>query len=752
MAQYEVTLRDYWRILRRRKGIVLFTGFLLGFFSFVMAHTIGKEVPKFEAAAKVQIGSNQSLESLYLQTLSYSGGGDQLETQQAIITSFPVLKRVGRELGLFSDGAVDTARVVLGLQDIISTSQDGYTNIVVIGSTHTDPFMAKALANTVAKAYREYDYDENKKQAAKQRRFIENQRAKVRLALERAEEAVKVYRQEKDLISLSAQAGVMLGQVTQTERALQVLEQNRRVIDAMLKEIEREAGLSEKTLQGVSRDQVGESFMMFTQQLNTLRLERDGLLVQYTEGHPRVRQVQAKIDQLIRKLVEELRQRSRVIVQGLSAERARLDTLRSQYNELPSRGLQLDRLEREMILQGGVAAELEQQYQKALIREAEQVEEVVILQEAITPIEPVNPHQPLKRAFMGVALGLILGIVFAVVAETLDTSIGTIEDVQEYIGAQVVGIIPFINVDDVRASLRRRGVTRDDDRTVERKAQLVAFFDPQSTLAENYRTLRTNIEFVTVEKGAKCLLMTSSMHKEGKSTTISNLAMTMAQLGKQTLLIDCDLRRPSLPRLFGLDKEPGLTEVIVGNYQWRDIVRTVTDIVTGGMGMEDIIQTQGISNLHIITSGSIPPNPAELLNSQKMTNFIAEVSQAYDMVLFDTPPLLHVTDAAILGKKVDGALMVYKAGDIPRTSLKRSTNLLKSVQIDLLGIILNGIRAEISSDFQDLSYYSMIKFFWLDKWRGRPRRIGVAESDEETRDLASAQSFLVSPPDQLPCG
>ena len=133
-------------------------------------------------------------------------------------------------------------------------------------------------------------------------------------------------------------------------------------------------------------------------------------------------------------------------------------------------------------------------------------------------------------------------------------------------------------------------------------------------------------------------------------------------------------------------------------------MRTVTDIVTGGMGMEDILQTQGISNLHIITSGAIPPNPAELLNSRRMTEFLDELREAYDVILIDTPPILHVTDAAILGKKLDGALMVYKAGDVARTSLKRSTALLRSVDIELLGVVLNGIRAEMSSDYQDLGY------------------------------------------------
>ena len=301
-------------------------------------------------------------------------------------------------------------------------------------------------------------------------------------------------------------------------------------------------------------------------------------------------------------------------------------------------------------------------------------------------------------------LGLILGVVFAVVAETLDTSIGTIEDVQEYTGTQVVGLIPYINVEDVRSSLERRGGKVEDERTVQRKAQLVAYFDPQSTLAESYRILRTNIDFVTVEKGAKCLMITSSTNQEGKSTTAANLAMSIAQFGQRVLLVDGDLRRPTLNRLFGLEREPGLTEVIIGNFGWRDVVRTVIDIVTGGMGMKDVFQTQGISNLNIITSGAIPPNSAELLNSEPMAQFLAEVREAYDVVLVDSPPVLQVTDSSILGRRCDGVLVVYKAGDVPRTALKRSTTLLNSMHVDLLGVILNGIRADLSSEFQDLSH------------------------------------------------
>lgn len=704
MAQYEVTLRDYWRILRRRKGIVLFTAFLLGFFSFVIA-SIWKPQPLYRATAKVQINLHQNLTGLYLQTIAYNTG-DAIETQQSIITSHPVLKRTAEGLGLlaWTKTAEDTAIVLNDLTSRIATSQEGFTNIIALSATDPQPEQARDLANRLALTYRDYDHEQKNQQAVRHRQFVEKQRGEARRALEEAENRVRAFREKSELISLESQASVNLQGITASEREVQRLQGDLGAVSNMVEEMERNDILSDETLQGASIRRVGETFMALSRQLNDLKLQRDGLLVQFTPDHPNVRQIQVKIDQLGRDLMGELRQRREALRRDLATERNRLAQLREQYNLLPSRGLELSRLQREQAMRQEVVRVLEESYQEALIREADKVEEVTVLERALTPSTPMNPHHPLRRAVMGVILGLVLGVVFAVVAETLDTSIGTIEDVQEYTGTQVVGIVPFIDVDEVRASLQRRGIDVSDERTVQRKAQLVAYFDPQSTLAETYRTLRTNIEFVTVERGAKVFMVTSSMHHEGKSTTIANLSMTMAQLGKRTLLMDCDLRKPSTARLFGLDKEPGVTEVVVGNYEWKDVVRTVTDIVTGGMGMEDIMQTQGISNLHIITSGAIPPNPAELLNSRRMAEFIDELREAYDVVLIDTPPILHVTDAAILGKRLDGALMVYKAGDVARTSLKRSTTLLRSVDIDLLGVVLNGIRAEMSSDYQDLGY------------------------------------------------
>lgn len=708
MAQYEVTLRDYWRIMRRRKGIVIFTVVLLGFFSFLIAH-LWKPEPIYKAVSKVQINSPESLASLNAQYMGFGGGGtDQLETQRSIITSFPVIQRTAEHLGLFDDCHTeeDSTEMVLGLQAHIETSQEGYTNIIGIEATGGRPESARELADAVAEVFAEYNNAQKNDKAKQHRIFVEEQRGQARRALSLAEDSVQAYREQQQLVSIDAQASVILGQINSAKQSINQLDQDVRGIDAMLAEINENQGLSERTMQGASRTRVGDAFISLTQQLNNLQLERNAMLVQFTEDHPKVQQVQAKVVELNKNLKDELRARRQALARDLLSARELLAKAQAEYDQLPGKGLELGRLQREVSLRQQVVGVLEEEYQNARIREADRIEEVTVLQRAVTPSAPTNPQNPAQRALMGVILGLVLGIVFAVVAESLDTSIGTVEDVQEYTGTQVVGIIPYIDIDDVRNSLRRRGVDITDEKTVQRKAQLVAFFDPQSTMAESYRTLRTNIEFVTVEKGVRCLMVTSSMMREGKSTTIANLAMTMAQLGKRTLLVDCDLRKPTMAKLFGLDKEPGMTEVIVGNYDWHQVIRTVTDIVTGGMGMEDILQTQGISNLHIIPSGSIPPNPAELLNSRRMTEFIAEVREAYDVVLFDSPPALQVTDAAILGKKVDGALMVYKVGEVPRTSLKRSTTLLKSVQIELLGIVLNGLHADVSVEYQDLGYYS----------------------------------------------
>lgn len=205
--------------------------------------------------------------------------------------------------------------------------------------------------------------------------------------------------------------------------------------------------------------------------------------------------------------------------------------------------------------------------------------------------------------------------------------------------------------------------------------RLISHFNPKSPVAEAYRQLRTNIQFSSLDNPVRTLLVTSTGPEEGKTTTLANLAVTIAQTGSQVTLVDCDLRKPSLHDLFGLSSEPGLTNVLLG-------------------ADEIPYQNCGIENLRILTAGPLPPNPSEMLGSRRMSEVIVQLKSEADYVLFDTPPVVIVTDAAVLATRVDGVLLVVSAGKTRRELAQRAKSLLDKVNAPLLGVVLNNVKYE----------------------------------------------------------
>lgn len=210
---------------------------------------------------------------------------------------------------------------------------------------------------------------------------------------------------------------------------------------------------------------------------------------------------------------------------------------------------------------------------------------------------------------------------------------------------------------------------------------LITHSDPRSPIAEAYRTIRTNIQFSSVDAALKTMLVTSAGPGEGKSTTLANLAITMAQTGQQVLIVDCDLRKPSQHRMFRLPQAPGLTSLLVEGQYPADM---------------HIRPTQ-VPNLSLLPSGPLPPNPAELLQSRHMERVLEALKARADVLLFDTPPLIAVTDAAVLATKVDGTLLVIKAGHTRREMVKSAKDLLERVHARVLGVVLNNV--EVRGDF-----------------------------------------------------
>ncbi|PEJ59494.1 capsular biosynthesis protein [Bacillus sp. AFS002410] len=211
------------------------------------------------------------------------------------------------------------------------------------------------------------------------------------------------------------------------------------------------------------------------------------------------------------------------------------------------------------------------------------------------------------------------------------------------------------------------------------KRFLITLTNPKSPFAEQYRTVRTNIQFSSIDKKVKSILVTSSEPSEGKTTTIANLAVTYAQQGKKVLLVDADLRKPQLHSDFKLENFKGLTTAIAQE-----------------KSLKDFIQKSQIDNLSILTSGPIPPNPSELLSSEKMKNLIAIMYEQFDIVLFDAPPLLAVTDAQIISQVCDGTILVVRRGHASKEKIKKAKELLTLVNANILGVVLN--RAEQEKD------------------------------------------------------
>ncbi len=272
------------------------------------------------------------------------------------------------------------------------------------------------------------------------------------------------------------------------------------------------------------------------------------------------------------------------------------------------------------------------------------------VQQATVPSAPVSPKVSLNLA-LGLLVGLAIGVAVAVLRETLETRIRNERDVEQITDVPVLGGIVF------------------DPKAKERP--LIVQVDPRSPRAESFRTLRTNLQFLDADRLERSFVITSSIESEGKSTTAANLAIALADAGARVLLVDADLRRPKVADYMGIEGAVGLTDTLVGRAE-----------------LKDVIQPWGKAQLFVLPAGHVPPNPSELLGSLRMEAIIEEFNRAFDVVIFDAPPLLPVTDAAILAKKVGGAIVVVAAGRTHKNQLKGAVSALENVGAPISGLVL----------------------------------------------------------------
>lgn len=293
---------------------------------------------------------------------------------------------------------------------------------------------------------------------------------------------------------------------------------------------------------------------------------------------------------------------------------------------------------------------------------------VSLVEPASTSETPTSPN-PARNLALGLVFGLILGLGLAVLRQVLDTTVRTTEDVEELTVEPIIGAVHF----DPRAG----------------KEPLIVENDPTSPRSEAFRALRTNLMFVNAASHPRTIALTSSIPGEGKSTTIANLALTLAQSGSRVCLVEGDLRRPRLLEYLGLEGVAGITDILI-------------DRAT----LDDVLQPYGEHGLDILGCGSIPPNPSELLASTAMSTVLRELSVRYDYVLIDTPPVLPVTDAVVLSTKVDGIMVLVGTTIVRKEQLKSTLEALEAVDNNVLGLVLNRVSTKSGEGTGYYGYYS----------------------------------------------
>ncbi|MBI5316337.1 MAG: polysaccharide biosynthesis tyrosine autokinase [Nitrospirae bacterium] len=703
MAQYELNVIDYWLIIKKRKYLILLAAGLVVLFTFLFTEMF-KPSPLYEASARVKFDRTSTVAQQLIETMSFSNAND-LNSQTEVIRGFPVMERVAVELGRVPANTPQEEKrsatylnTVYNLGQEIKTQREGDTNIIRITATSDQPEMAEKTANSAANAYRLENIMTRNRLVMESRRFVEEQVAGLEKQLNDAEEALRTFREREGQVFLTDEARAALESYTKLE------EQHNEVMRKRA-EGERQIAVLNQT-EAVLGDQAGRIFTeehsalltILNQRLLDLLQERNTLLINYTTDHPQVREQQQKIDNVRAEMLLELRAKLKTMQDREATLLSQRDRYRERYLQFPRAAIQMSRLEREVKVNADLLATLKAKHQELQIKSAEQIEEVTIVAPAIVPGAPINAPATEMNLMVGSLMGIFLGIVLAFARESFDTSIGTIEGVEEFLKVPVLGVIPQFDVKEMEEAARAALPAHSSALDVENFSKLICLIDPKSPLSESLRSLRTNIQFASMDRKVKSILFTSAGLGEGKSTCVTNLAITLAQEGQRVLLVDADLRRPIVHQRLGLDRIPGLADSLVGSTSWRSHVRSATDLMLGPMGADRVMSTPGLDNLHILTSGSAVGNPNEFLNMTKIKALVNEMNEEYDLVLFDTPPILPVTDAVAFSSRVDGTIVVYQVGRIGRNALKRAKFLLDHAQANVMGIVLTNVKSEVASD------------------------------------------------------
>jgi tyrosine-protein kinase Etk/Wzc len=586
-------------------------------------------------------------------------------------------------------GAADADEIEVGVvrfQDAVRELQgrtevrrpDREADVVEIRYRGGDPELVREVADTMAALFIRRRQSDQSAEARNTVTFLREQIDTLERQLGQAEETLRDFREREGVVALEAEADAQIERLATMRAERDLMDAERSALGDLLEEIQREAGGAPSP----GEESPYRRLLAFpsllrnpaTAELLGQLAELENNLSQLLIGRtPQDRDVRMSMER-IRTLESQLQAIAETYLESLTRQVASYDrqlaASADELAEIPETEMTFIRLRRESEVLSDLYTLLQTRQKEAQIAAAVEDESVRVVDPAIFPSEPVRPR-PWLSLGLALVLGVAGGLASVVAAEHMDRAVHDRHQLQAITDASVLGLIPTIEVAPVARGgrWRRRAPTG--------RPRLIETATSGHPAAEAYRSLRTNIRFARTERPPRSLVFTSPMPGDGKSTTAGNLALVLAHQGHPVLLVDADMRRGVLNEVFDLPHEPGLSDILAGQTPFDQAVRTV--------------DLDGHGELDFLAGGTRPPNPSELLASRAMADLLSALRDRYELVVFDAPPLNLVTDAALLGTRADGVILVARAGVTEEGSLAFSVDQLERVRAPLLGTVLNGL-------------------------------------------------------------
>lgn len=716
LPSQESPLGESFRILRKRKWVIL--GCLVTIFSVVAIASL--KMPKvYEANGTIEI--NKPDASLNFQnsttfSLDYFDP-TELETDMKIMQSDLLALQVIRDLNLDRrpdlagqappapstsiDLAPDTlqsdpARASVALGDFrgsLRVNLSPNTRIIEVHYRSLDPQLAANVVNTLMQTYVENNFKARFDSTMQASDWLQRQLVDLQMKVETSQEKLVRYQKEHEILGIDEKQNITMAKLDELNKQLTSAESERMDKEALYRLVESgdpdAIAASAGSLEGAAAGSQSASQLLETLRAKQadLKIQAADLSTQFGPSYPKLTQLNNQLKEIDSQILGEMKKIASK-VRGQYSEALQRETMlhdafekqKQEANKLNESAIEYTLLKRDVETNRQLYEGLLQKLKEAGVSAGLKSNNFRIVDSARPPTGPIEPNVP-RNLMFAVVLGLASGVGLAFLLEGLDSTVRTTEQAQVISGLASLGMIPLGSKSARGGANPKRLVIAASKEAVE----LVTQVRPQSQMAESYRALRTSLLLSSLGAPPKVIMITSALPQEGKTTTSINCAVVLAQKGVRVLLIDADLRRPSIHKTLGMGPHSGLSNVLTGS-------TTLEQAIT---------RTTILPNLFVLAAGTPPPNPAELLASSHMKDVLDRLREQYDHIVIDTPPSLSVTDAVVLSPRADAVVLVIRSGQTTKHALRRSRDILTQVNARVVGVLLNAV--DLSSP--DYYYY-----------------------------------------------